>query len=112
MSHLERKPGSNYKQLFLKGRRIMARTLYGAYMSEEDPQTIEQIAADWNLPIEAVREAIAYCQTNPPEIEEDFRREEALMKATGMNDPNYKYNARPKLLSPQERAAIMSDKPK
>ena len=74
--YLDRKPGSNYKQLFIKGTRVMARTLYGRFMSEEDPQTIEQIAADWNLPVEAVREAIAYCHTDPPEIREDFHREE------------------------------------
>jgi hypothetical protein len=53
--------------------------------------------------VEAVREAIAYCEANPSEIEEDHRREEALMEATGMNDPDYKYGGKYKLLSPQER---------
>jgi hypothetical protein len=34
-------------------------------------------------------------------------REEAIIEATGMNDPNYKYNpSSRKLLSPQERAHI------
>jgi hypothetical protein len=32
---LERNPKSNYKQLFIKGKRITARTLYGQDMSEE-----------------------------------------------------------------------------
>jgi uncharacterized protein (DUF433 family) len=105
--YLERNPKSNYKQLFVKGRRIFARTLYGHYMSEEEPMTPEQIAADYNLPIEAVREAIAYCDTDPIEIREDFAREEAIIEATGMNDPNYKYNpSSRKPLSPQERARI------
>jgi hypothetical protein len=36
-----------------------------------------------------VQEAIAYCESNPPEIAQDFAREEALMHATGMNDPDY-----------------------
>jgi uncharacterized protein (DUF433 family) len=105
---LERKPKSNYKQLFVKGTRIMARILYGQYMSEEEPRTLEQIAADYNLPIEAVREAVAYCDTDPIEIREDFAREEAIIEAIGMNDPNY-YKRDPsqrKLLSPQERARI------
>jgi uncharacterized protein (DUF433 family) len=105
---LERKPKSNYKQLFVKGTRIMARILYGQYMSEEEPRTVEQIAADYNLPVEAVREAIAYCDTDPIEIREDFAREEAIIEATGMNDPNY-YKRDPsqrKILSPQERARI------
>jgi uncharacterized protein (DUF433 family) len=105
--YLERNPKSNYKQLFIKGRRIMARVLYGQYMSEEEPRTVEQIAADYNLPIEAVREAIAYCDTDPIEIREDFAREEAIMEATGMNDPNYKYDpSSRKLLPPQEYARI------
>lgn len=48
-----------------------------------------------------------YCQSDPPEIREDFEREERLLEASGMNDPNYKYNPSPKLLSPQEIATIM-----
>jgi len=104
--YLERNPRSSYKQLSIKGRKIHARTLYGQFMSAEEPWTIEQIAADWSLPIEAVREAIAYCQSNPPEIEEDFRVEEALMEASGMNDPNYKLHPQPKRLSPQDMARI------
>jgi uncharacterized protein (DUF433 family) len=104
---LERKPKSNYKQLFVKGTRIMARILYGQYMSEEEPRTAEQIAEDYNLPVEAVREAIAYCDTDPIEIREDFAREEAIIEATGMNDPDYKFNpSRRKILPPEERARI------
>jgi uncharacterized protein (DUF433 family) len=109
--YLERKPKSNYKQLFVKGTRIMARILYGQYMSEEEPRTIEQIAEDYNLPVEAVREAIAYCDTDPIEIREDFAREEAIIEATGMNDPNY-YKLDPaqrKILSPQEYARVIRE---
>lgn len=107
--YLERDPYSSLKQLSIKGRRIRARTLYGAFMSEEAPMTPEEIAEDRDLPLEAVLEAIAYCETNPPEIEEDFRREEALVEATGMNDPNYKYNPRPKPLSPQELGQLFPE---
>jgi len=105
---LERKPKSNYKQLFVKGTRTMARTLYGQYMSEEEPRTIEQIAEDYSLPVEAIREAIAYCDTDPIEIREDHAREEAIIEATGMNDPNYYKldRSQRKILSPQERARI------
>ena len=39
------------------------------------------------LPLAAVNEAIAYSQSDPPELDEDQRREEALMQAVGMNDP-------------------------
>ena len=104
-AHLAPNPKSAYKQLFIKGTRIRARTLYGWYACEE-PMTPDEIAADYNLPLEAVKEAIAYCEFNPPELLEDYAREEALMEASGMNDPDYKYHPSQKLLSPQERAKL------
>jgi hypothetical protein len=99
------KQKSVYKQLFVMGR-IFPWTVYGAFVHEEEPMTMEAIAADWDIPLEAVQEAIAYYESNPPEMLEDFRREDALAEATGMNDPNYKYHPYPKRLTPQERAAI------
>ena len=104
--YLEANPKSAYKQLFLKGRRIRARDLYGMFMSAEEPMTPPEIAADYNLPIEEVEEAIAYCQTDPPEIREDFEREERIMEATGMNHPDYKYGGRYKILSPEQRVRL------
>ena len=101
-------PKSAYKQLFLKGQRIRARTLYGMYMSAEEPRTPAEIAADYDLPLAAVEEAIAYCQTNPPEIKEDFEREERLMEASGMNDPDYKYGGRFKAVPPEEIVRILN----
>jgi uncharacterized protein (DUF433 family) len=103
--YLVRKPKSVYKQLFIKDRWVSARTIYGQYVGE-GALTAEELAEDFNVPLEAVREAIAYCESNPPEIREDWEREEALMEASGENDPNYKYNPKPKLLSPQELARI------
>ena len=35
-------------------------------------------------------------------------REEAVMEASGQNDPNYKYNPKPKLLAPDEWAKLRS----
>jgi uncharacterized protein (DUF433 family) len=104
--HLAPNPKSAYKQLFIKSRRIRARTLYGMYMSADEPMTPAEIAADYELPLEAVEEAIAYCQTDPREIRKDFEREERIMEATGMNDPDYKYGGKYRMLSPQERARL------
>jgi uncharacterized protein (DUF433 family) len=80
--YLRRKPRSSYKQLWIfdKGRYIFARTVYGHYVSEESPMTVEEIAEDRDLPIEAVREAIAYCESDPPEIHQDWEEEELLLK--------------------------------
>jgi uncharacterized protein (DUF433 family) len=104
--YLERDPKSAYRQLSIKGRRIKARTLYGQRINAEEPRTVEQIAEDYNLPTEAVREAVAYCQSDPPEIREDAEREEAIMRAKGMLEPGYKSHGRPKVLTPEQRARL------
>lgn len=106
--HLAPNPKSVYTQLFIKGTRIRARVVYGMFMTDEEPMTPEQIAADFNLPLEAVQEAIAYCQSDPPEIKKDFEREERLMEAYGMNDPDYKYGGKYKRLSPEELTRILN----
>jgi uncharacterized protein (DUF433 family) len=87
---LERDPMSSLKQLSIRGRRIRARTIYGRFMSAEEPMTPEEIAADYDLPLEAVQEAIAYCQSDPPEIKEDFEREERFFNAIGLDKPGGK----------------------
>jgi uncharacterized protein (DUF433 family) len=68
--------------LFIKGTRIMARIVYGMVMREEEPMTPEEVAAAFGIPVEAVHEAIAYCQTDPPEIRQDWEREEANIKTS------------------------------
>jgi uncharacterized protein (DUF433 family) len=89
--YLDRKPGSSYRQLFVRGRGIRARTLYGMYMSETQPHTLEEIAAAYELPLDVVVEAMAYCASDPPEIREDWEEEEALMRSVDRNAPGYQY---------------------
>ncbi len=105
--YLAPKPKSVYKHLFVKDRWVSARTLYGLHVNEETPLSLEEIAAEYNLPLEAVREAIAYCESNPPEIRQDWEREEAIMRATGISETDYA--GKPRLLTPQERARLMND---
>lgn len=102
--HLEPRPASLYRQLFIKGTRIRADIIYGAHINAEEGRTPEQLAVDYGLPLEAVREAIEYCKSDPPEIAADYAREERLMEASGMNHPDYKYNpkAHYKPLTPEE----------
>ncbi|HTK77656.1 MAG TPA: DUF433 domain-containing protein [Gemmataceae bacterium] len=85
---LERDPKSSLKQLSIKGRRIRARTLYGLTLGE-DAMTPEEVAADYNVPVEAVLEAIEYCETDPPEIREDFEEEERTIAANLARDADY-----------------------
>ena len=83
--HLEARPGSNYRQLFLKGRRIRAEVMYHAVHGPE-PRTPEQVDRDFEVPLEAVREAVDYVERNPAIIQEDQDREEAKLRARGLLD--------------------------
>src|SRR5258707_1107103 len=91
--HLERRVGSGYRQLFIKGKRIRAEILYGLTIPAEDGEvrSPEEVAQDYDLPLEVVLEAIEYCKANPTVIEEDHQREWLMMEAAGINHPEYKY---------------------
>lgn len=105
--YLTQNPKSCYKQLFVKGTRIRARVLYGLHLSSDAPMSPEEIAAEFSLPLAAVREAIAYCQSNPPEIAQDFEREERLMQVSGMNEPDYQHGGKFKTVPSEEVARIL-----
>jgi hypothetical protein len=104
--YLGRRPGSSYKQLAIKGRRIWAWTLYCEFINEKEPRSPEQLAVDWRVPIESVQEAISYCASDPPELLEDQRLDEILAEATGLNDPALKLGGRPSPLSTEERVRL------
>jgi uncharacterized protein (DUF433 family) len=92
--------------LCIKGRRIWAWTLYCETMNETESRTPEQLAEDFELPLEAVQEAIEYCRSDPPEMREDWRKDAILREARGMNDPNYKYHGKPRPLTTEERVRL------
>src|SRR5713101_8541240 len=104
---LPKRGSTSYKQLYVNG--VFPTWVFHAYHigDEEDPaMSVEELAENFNVPVAAVEEALAYYRSNPPEMADDFRKEEALMEATGMNDPGYKMNPIPKLLDPIEIARI------
>lgn len=51
--HLEPRPGSNYRRLWLKGRRIRAAVVYEA-IHGPDPRNPEKFARDCQVPFPAV----------------------------------------------------------
>src|SRR5437762_1816546 len=106
--YLEPRPTSLYRQLFIKGTRIRAELIYRAHINAEEPRTVEELAADFSLPLPAILEAVEYVKSNPPEIVADIAREEAIMAATGQSDPDYKYHPHRKPLTPQEWARLLS----
>src|SRR5262245_34270981 len=83
---LEPRPCSNYRQLFIKGRRIRAEIIYRQTVGE-DPRTPEQVAEDYEIPLEAVQEAIDYCLYNEPMLREERDRELAEIRARGLDKP-------------------------
>jgi uncharacterized protein (DUF433 family) len=105
-NYLERRPGSSYQQLCIKGKRIWAWTLYCEFMNDKEPRTPQQLAEDFDVPLKAVREALAYCQTDPAEIREDHRKDDLRAEAIGMNDPAHKLTGKPRPLSTKERVRL------
>jgi uncharacterized protein (DUF433 family) len=83
--HLESRPGSNYRRLFLKGRRVRAAVIDEA-IHGPDPRTPEEFAEDYQVPLEAVFEALDYVSRNRPLIEERDR-EAADIRARGLDGP-------------------------
>ncbi len=81
--YLQPKRGSRYQQLAVNGR-IRAEILYRETLGSE-PLTPEQIASEYNLPVEAVLEAIDYCEHNRDLLDAERAREEATIQARGLD---------------------------
>ncbi|MGP0064548.1 MAG: hypothetical protein ACLQGP_13245, partial [Isosphaeraceae bacterium] len=83
--HLEARPGSNYRQLWLKGRRIRAAVFYEEIHGPE-PRTPEELARDYEIPLEVILEALDYATRNLPLIEQERQREAARIRAREMRE--------------------------
>jgi hypothetical protein len=84
--HLEPRPGSNYRQWFLKGRRIRA-AIVDEVIHGPDPRTPEEFAEEYQVPLEAVLEALDYVARNRSLIEQEREREAANLRARGLIGP-------------------------
>lgn len=80
------RPGSKYRQYFVKGRGVRAQTLYRATL-EPDALTPEEVAADRDVPVEAVYEAIDYCQRNADLLRQEWEEEEEIIRRNGWDQP-------------------------
>jgi uncharacterized protein (DUF433 family) len=86
--HLEPRPGSNYRQLWVKGRHIRAEVLYRLTVGAER-RTPEEVALDYDLPVEAIHEAIDYAMHSQALLEAERVREEARMQQLGLHKPPF-----------------------
>ena len=73
--HLEPRPGSNYRQLFLEGRRIRA-VVVDESIHGPDPRTPEEFAQDFQIPLEVVLE----CSNMWPRIDRSSSRSETVKR--------------------------------
>jgi uncharacterized protein (DUF433 family) len=84
--HLEYRPGSNYREMWLKGRRIRASVVHD-WIHNPEPMTPEEFARDFRVPIEAVHEALDYVARNRDFIAQERDREAANIRARGYDRP-------------------------
>ena len=80
--HLVRRQHPWRKQLYVKGRNMTARQLVGGIMANEFDEATA--ADDYDLPIEAIREAQAYVQQNKELLESETEIERQMSKREGI----------------------------
>ena len=82
--HLEPRPGSFYRELFVRGLNLRASRLVS--WMETEGLTPEQAAADRQITLEAVCEAVEYVRQNRHLIDDEIGREERLLRERGLLD--------------------------
>jgi len=82
--HLESRPGSNYQQLWVKGRHIRAEVLHRQTIGPE-PRSVEVVGRDYDLPIEAVLEAVDYAVSHESLLQAERSREEDRLRSSGID---------------------------
>jgi uncharacterized protein (DUF433 family) len=116
--HLEYHPGRLVRQPYIKGIKIRADTIYSDSIEKIDDdgnatpgRTAEEIAEDRNLPLEAVGEAIDWCEKHLDVVLADRARANRLAEARGENHPDYKWNPSKyrKILTREEEDRILND---
>jgi hypothetical protein len=81
--YLQPKRGSRYQQLAVNGR-IRAEILYRETLGPE-PSSPEQVANEYNLPVEAVLEAIHYCEHHRELLDAERAHEQSTIEARGFD---------------------------
>lgn len=81
--YLVPRPETGYRQLYLKGRNMRVGQLI--YKMRANSQSDEEAARDMDLPLQQVREAQVYYQTNKDLIEREAEEEKARLESQGVN---------------------------
>ncbi|MGL5832384.1 MAG: hypothetical protein ACRC1Z_04025 [Waterburya sp.] len=81
--YLEQRPESWRQQLYIKGRRLRAFTVWMDMVVNE--LTPEDVAENKELPLAVVEEAILYCQNNQELLENEAQEERRRLEAKGIS---------------------------
>ncbi len=81
--YLVQRPHEWERQLYVKGRRLPAASVYRDYLV--DGISPEELAEDWDLPLEAVNECISYCQDNQALLQMEAEEGLRWLAAQGIN---------------------------
>jgi len=80
--HLEARPHPWRRQLSVKGRRLRAFSVWSDMITNH--LTAEEVAQSRDLPVEAVRECIRYCEENRQMLADECDQEEQWLLARGV----------------------------
>lgn len=77
------RPHTWRKQLYIKGQKLLASTVWRDIQSNE--MTEEEAAENWDLPVAAIREAVHYSEANSQLIQLEADEERCRLEARGVS---------------------------
>ena len=81
--YLSPRSKSSKQQLFFKGKRLSAANVWLDMLANN--QTIEEAADNWDLPVEAVQEAVRYCEQNSELLTQEAETEKQSLETSGIS---------------------------
>jgi uncharacterized protein (DUF433 family) len=81
--YLEKRPHPWRQQLYFKGKRLKAFDVWMDMMVNKE--TPSQAAENWDLPLDAVMEAIEYCQTHHSLLKKEAEQERCYLEERGIS---------------------------
>ena len=77
------RPHSWRQQLYVKGRKLLASTVWQDMAVNQ--MTPEQVAENWDLPLAVIHEAIHYCETHQDLIKLEAEEEQRRLQGKGVS---------------------------
>ena len=79
--YLEERPHPWRKQLYIKGKRLRPFSIWMTMQVEN--LTAQEAAENWDLPLAAINEAIAYCESERKLLEREANEEKKRLETKG-----------------------------